>query len=135
MMITSNFKAGYTDPISRHDDHFQHIYTLWGWALILENSTIFSFNPSLSKLELNYQVIILSYQVIMYIIQVKEWLRLTTTVTESKPVLAMKNLLFERAGVPSFPTNLRLAGYEIISRNNTRLVAFLLFFCRNRDSF
>ena len=45
---------------------------------------------------------------------------MTTTVTASKPVLAMKNLLFERSSVPNFANDLKVSGYTAISRNNAR---------------
>ena len=52
--------------------------------------------------------------------QVKEWLRLTTTIMANKPMLAIKNTLFDRADVPSLPTDLKNAGYEVSSRSNAR---------------
>ena len=50
----------------------------------------------------------------------KEWVRLTTTVDAAKPVLAMKNVLFDRAGVPNFPGDLIAANYFAIKKKNTR---------------
>jgi hypothetical protein len=52
--------------------------------------------------------------------QVKEWIRLSTTVGAAKPVLALKSTLFERAGVPSFPHDLKASKYFAEQRANTR---------------
>ena len=68
----------------------------------------------------NYQCWTHTLLNLQQILQVKLWVKLNTTVTASKPVLAMKNILFERAGVPSFPSDLAQSGYEVIFRNNAR---------------
>ena len=38
----------------------------------------------------------------------------------AKPVLAIKNKLFDRAGVPSFPSDLIAANYFVIKKKNAR---------------
>ena len=62
------------------------------------------------------------YLVFIYLsaIQVKEWMRLSTTVGTSKPVLALKNTLFDRAGVPNFVQELRNSQYWVDQRSNAR---------------
>ena len=54
--------------------------------------------------------------------KVKYWLTIATTVESSKCVLAIKNLLFEKAGVPHFVTEVKQAGFKLGASRNTRLV-------------
>jgi hypothetical protein len=49
----------------------------------------------------------------------------------------MKNILFERAGVPNFASDLMVSGYTAIARNNARLIQtpnMFLANCSNVDS-
>ena len=45
---------------------------------------------------------------------------MSTTVGAAKPVLALKSTLFERAGVPGFPNDLKASKYFAEQRANTR---------------
>ena len=63
--------------------------------------------------------------------KVKEWMRLSITVGTSRPVLALKNTMFENAGVPTFPQELRDRGFWVDQRANARytvLMTLLYFF-------
>ena len=47
-------------------------------------------------------------------------LRLTTTVSPTKLVLAIRKAILEKAGVPNFAAELRNCGYEAVDVKNFR---------------
>ena len=61
----------------------------------------------------------------MFSCKVKLWLRLSVSVTGNKNQLSIKNLLFERAGVPNLPKDLRASGYYADHRTNCRLAEII----------
>ena len=68
--------------------------------------------------------------------KVKEWMRLSITVGTSRPVLALKNTMFENAGVPTFPQELRDRGFWVDQRANARytvLMTLLYFLSHFRE--
>ena len=56
---------------------------------------------------------------------------MSTTVGAAKPVLALKSTLFERAGVPGFPHDLKASKYFAEQRANSRYDTGKLTPCMN----
>ena len=50
----------------------------------------------------------------------KQFLRLTTTLSPNKAVLGIRKAVLEKAGVPCFSAELRAKGYEVTDRKNMR---------------
>ena len=51
---------------------------------------------------------------------VKQFLRLTTTVAPAKTVLGIRKAVLDKAGVGSFANELRGNGYEVVNKKNMR---------------
>ena len=68
---------------------------------------------------------IISHFFFSFLSKVKVWLRLSVSVSGNKNQLSIKNLLFDRAGVPNFPRDLRASGYYADRRSNCRLAEII----------